>query len=86
MIKNYSLLICVLSDKYHSVELCVTLCYSVVKYYLFFPLCENLRLSAFHQRSKKLCVLRVLCGEIHLKLFPQPDIRFCLYAIFQFIG
>ena len=23
MIKNYSLLICVLSDKYHSVELCV---------------------------------------------------------------
>ncbi len=33
MIKNYSLLIRVLSDKYHSVELCVP----VVKYYLFFP-------------------------------------------------
>ena len=30
----------------------------MVKYYLFFPLCENLRLSAFHQRSKKLCVFR----------------------------
>ena len=79
MIKNYSLLIRVLSDKYHSVLLCGEILF-------IFPLCENLRLSAFHQRSKKLCVLRVLCGEIHLKLFPQPDIRFCLYAIFQFIG